>query len=165
MTLVVWHNTWLCCCLQLAAPIGLLSFTYHDFGGWRLAFCLPAGTHLGGVCGWASHGLCAALVPNLVLSGSKAERIGTAPMDHCGVGEWETPSSCLCVCGRILGWAVNVRHVRPHSGTAPSPADHRPEGGGVSRSPDGLFAQQEREPIRGRPAVRGKRIYGGRPGQ
>ena len=37
--------------------------------------------------------------------------------------------------------------------------------GGVSRSPDGLFAQQERGPIRGRPAVRGKRTYGGRPGQ
>ena len=36
---------------------------------------------------------------------------------------------------------------------------------GGSRSPDGLFAQQEREPIRGRPAVRGKRTYGGRPGQ
>ena len=33
------------------------------------------------------------------------------------------------------------------------------------RSPDGLFAQQERKPIRGRPAVRGKRTYGGRPGQ
>ena len=32
--------------------------------------------------------------------------------------------------------------------------------GGVSRSPDGLFAQQEREPIRGRPAKRGKRTYG-----
>ena len=36
-------------------------------------------------------------------------------------------------------------------------------GGGVS--PDGLFAQQEQEPIRGRPTVRGKRTYGGRPGQ
>ena len=36
---------------------------------------------------------------------------------------------------------------------------------GVSHSPDGLFAQQEREPIRGRPAMRGKGIYGGRPGQ
>ena len=36
---------------------------------------------------------------------------------------------------------------------------------GVSRSPDGLFAQQEREPIRGRRAVRGERTYGGRPGQ
>ena len=38
-------------------------------------------------------------------------------------------------------------------------------GGGVSRSPDGLFAQQEREPTRGRPTVRGKRTYGGRSGQ
>ena len=37
--------------------------------------------------------------------------------------------------------------------------------GGVSCSPGGLFAQQEREPIRGRPAMRGKRTYGGRPGQ
>ena len=40
---------------------------------------------------------------------------------------------------------------------------NRRQVGGVSRSPDGL--QQEREPIRGRPAVRGKRTYGGRPGQ
>ena len=37
--------------------------------------------------------------------------------------------------------------------------------GGVSRSPDGLFAQQERELIRGRPAVRGKKTHGGRLGQ
>ena len=37
--------------------------------------------------------------------------------------------------------------------------------GGVSRSPDGLFAQQEWGPIRGRPAVRGKGTYGGRSGQ
>ena len=37
--------------------------------------------------------------------------------------------------------------------------------GGVSRSPDGLFAQQEREPIRDRPAVRGKGTYVGRSGQ
>ena len=36
---------------------------------------------------------------------------------------------------------------------------------GVSRSPGRLFAQQEREPIRGRPAVRGKGTCGGRPGQ
>ena len=42
---------------------------------------------------------------------------------------------------------------------------NRHQVGGVSRSPDGLFAQQEREPIRGRPAVRGKRTYGGRLGQ
>ena len=38
-------------------------------------------------------------------------------------------------------------------------------GGGCLRSPDGLFAQQEREPIRGRPTVSRKRTYGGRPGQ
>ena len=42
---------------------------------------------------------------------------------------------------------------------------NRHQVGAVSRSPDGLFAQQEREPIRGGPAVRGKRTYGGRPGQ
>ena len=45
------------------------------------------------------------------------------------------------------------------------PLLNRHQVGGVSRSPDGLFAQQEREPIRGRPAVRGKSTYGGRPGQ
>ena len=36
---------------------------------------------------------------------------------------------------------------------------------GIRWGVDGLFAQQEREPIRGRPAVRGKRTNGGRPGQ
>ena len=45
------------------------------------------------------------------------------------------------------------------------PLLHRHQVGGVSRSPDGLFAQQEREPIRGRPAVRGNGTYGVRPGQ
>ena len=45
------------------------------------------------------------------------------------------------------------------------PLLNRHQVGGVSRSPDGLFAQQEREPIMGRPAVRRKRTYGGRPGQ
>ena len=45
------------------------------------------------------------------------------------------------------------------------PLLNRHQVGGASRSPDGLFAQQEWEPIRGRPAVRGKRTYGGRPGQ
>ena len=44
------------------------------------------------------------------------------------------------------------------------PLLNRHQVGGVSRSPDGLFEQQ-REPTRGRPAVRGKRTYGGRPGQ
>ena len=45
------------------------------------------------------------------------------------------------------------------------PLLNRHQVGGVSHSPDGLFAQQEREPIRGRPAVRGKRTYVGGPGQ
>ena len=45
------------------------------------------------------------------------------------------------------------------------PLLNRHQVGGVSHSPDGLFAQQVREPIRGRPAVRGKSTYGGRPGQ
>ena len=42
---------------------------------------------------------------------------------------------------------------------------NRHQVGVVSRSPDGLFAQQEREPTRGRPAMRGKGTYGGRSGQ
>ena len=45
------------------------------------------------------------------------------------------------------------------------PLLNRHQVGGVSRSPDGLFVQQDWKPIRGRPAVRGKRTYGGRPGQ
>ena len=45
------------------------------------------------------------------------------------------------------------------------PLLNRHQVGGVSRSPDGLFAQQEREPIRDRPAVRGKGTYVGRLGQ
>ena len=45
------------------------------------------------------------------------------------------------------------------------PLLNRHQVGGVSCSPDGLFVQQEREPIRGRPAVTAKRTYGGRPGQ
>ena len=45
------------------------------------------------------------------------------------------------------------------------PLLNRHQVGGVSRSPDGLFAQQEWEPLRGRPTVRGKRTCGGRPGQ
>ena len=45
------------------------------------------------------------------------------------------------------------------------PLLNRHQVGGVSCSPDGLFAHQEREPIRGRPAVRGKRTYGEQPGQ
>ena len=45
------------------------------------------------------------------------------------------------------------------------PLLNRHQVGGVSRSPDGLFAQHEREPTRGRPAVRGKGTNGGQSGQ
>ena len=52
--------------------------------------------------------------------------------------------------GRVRGgWGLLKRH----------------QVGDVSHSPDGLFAQQEREPISGTPAVRGKRTDGGQPGQ
>ena len=45
------------------------------------------------------------------------------------------------------------------------PLLNRHQVGGVSHSPDGLVAQQEREPTRGRSAVRRKGTYGGRSGQ
>ena len=45
------------------------------------------------------------------------------------------------------------------------PLLNRHQVGGVSGSADGLFAQQEREPTRGRLAVRVKGAYGVRPGQ
>ena len=45
------------------------------------------------------------------------------------------------------------------------PVLNRHQVGVVSRSPDGLFVHQEREPIGGKRAVMGKRTYGGRPGQ
>ena len=55
---------------------------------------------------------------------------------------------------------------KPHRCRGPGqPLLNRHQVGGVSRSPHGLFAQQEWEPIRGRPAVRGKKTHGGRPGQ
>ena len=57
------------------------------------------------------------------------------------------------------GGAQRSRRGNQNSG---QPLLNRHQVRGVSRSPDGLFAQQEREPIRGRPAVRGKRTYGGR---
>ena len=72
------------------------------------------------------------------------------------------------------GWHRDVPGGGGWGGLASQPRRYRVPGqpllnrhqvGGVSRSPDGLFAQQEREPIRGRPAVSGNRTYGGRPGQ
>ena len=66
--------------------------------------------------------------------------------------------------GRACAW--DAAHSQPRRYRVPGqPLLNRHQVGGVSRSPDGLFAQQEREPIRGRPAVRGKRTYGGRAGQ
>ena len=73
--------------------------------------------------------------------------------------------------GRVCAWgaATTKGMAWPASPVATRcQGNPRPTGirwGGVSRSPDGLFVQQEREPIKGRPAVRGKRTYGGRPGQ
>ena len=60
-----------------------------------------------------------------------------------------------------MAWPASPRRYRVPG----QPLLNRHQVGGVSRSPDGLFVQQEREPIRGRPAVRGKRTYGGWPGQ
>ena len=55
---------------------------------------------------------------------------------------------------------------QPHRYRVPrQPLLNRHQVRAVSRSPDGLFAQQEREPTRGRPAVRGKRTSGGQSGQ
>ena len=72
--------------------------------------------------------------------------------------------------GRACTWdAATIKGMAwpasPFATVPPQPLLNRHQVGGVSRSPDGLFAQQEREPIRGRPAVSGKRTYGGRPGQ
>ena len=50
---------------------------------------------------------------------------------------------------------------------APVPSPAQALSGSLTFEPsrEGGFAQQEREPIRGRPTVRGKRTHGGRPGQ
>ena len=65
-----------------------------------------------------------------------------------------------------MGGSDNTGHglaSQPHRyRVSGQPLLNRHQVGGVSRSPVELFAQQEREPIRGRPAVRGKRTYGGR---
>ena len=66
--------------------------------------------------------------------------------------------------GRACAWEAAT--IKPRRYRVPGqPLLNRHQVGGVSRSPDGLFAQQERKPIRGRPAVRGKRTYDGRLGQ
>ena len=60
-----------------------------------------------------------------------------------------------------MAWAASPPRLRVPG----QPLLNRHQVRGVSRSPDGLFAQQDREPIRGRPAVRGKGTYGGQSGQ
>ena len=69
--------------------------------------------------------------------------------------------ACAWEATAIKGMAWLARPVATGSG---QPLLNRHQVGGVSCSPDGLFAQQEREPITGRRAVRVKRTYGGRPG-
>ena len=71
--------------------------------------------------------------------------------------------ACAWEAATIKGMAWPARPVA--TGYQGNPCSTGIRWGGVSRSPDGLFTQREREPIRGRPAVRGKRTYGGRPGQ
>ena len=77
---------------------------------------------------------------------------------------FETFSRVLQLLGALGGGDGLASQLRRYR-VPGQPLLNRHQVGGVSRSPDGLFAQQEREPIRGRPTVRGKRTYGGRPGQ
>ena len=75
--------------------------------------------------------------------------------------------------GRACAWeaATTKGMVWPASPVATrcqvpgQPLLNRHQVGGVPLSAHGLFAQQEWEPTRGRPAVRGKGTYGGRSGQ
>ena len=93
-----------------------------------------------------------------------------------GIGHWLKPGYCLrrsppppppgaCAWAAATtkgdGLACQPRRYRVPG----QPLLNRHQVGGVSRSPDGLLAQHEREPIRGRPTVRGERTYGGWPGQ
>ena len=79
-------------------------------------------------------------------------------------------SSVPCECPALYRLAIDTEGFSrkgwvAHNRTIGRVLLNRHQVGGVSRSPDGLFAQQEREPMRGRPALRGKRTYGGPPGQ
>ena len=101
-----------------------------------------------------------------------------------GAATLSSAAPCVC-CGRVcLAKGDPLPFLRAVGCRAPPPWRPRARGatkaaragcglrgarcfvlGGGGGSPNGLFAQQEWEPIRGRPAVRGKRTYGGRPGQ
>ena len=117
-------------------------------GGWRLTNG-----------GWRSTDAC---LVNLVSVCPRG--LGCVPVHACwrrggGDGGWQSVR---------MGGSDNKGDglaSQPHRYRMPGqPLLNRHQVGGVSRSPDGLFAQQERDPIRGRPAVRGKRTYGGLPG-
>ena len=76
------------------------------------------------------------------------------------------PSGGLC-CSSPSGFCAGL-HWKGGGGCYRAPGQpllNRHQVGGVSRSPDGLFAQQVWEPTRGRPVVRGNGTYGGRSGQ
>ena len=88
------------------------------------------------------------------------------------IGEWATFCSGPLANQKKFSFGASNNSATRGGGGQPrryrvpgQPLLNRHQVGCVSRSPDGLFAQGEREPIRGRPAVRGKRTYGGRPGQ
>ena len=91
-------------------------------------------------------------------------------LTYCTEGsrQHETTSCICCICILHSSHGIEQQSAQQHRLLGGACFDLCAEvggGGAVSRSPDGLFAQQEREPIGGRPAVRGKRTYGGRPGQ
>ena len=96
--------------------------------------------------------------------GGEAARQGGAAMT-AGTGNQNGGDGRACAweaaTTKGMAWPASPRRYRVPG----QPLLNRHLVGGVSRSPDGLFAQQEREPTRGRPAVRGGRTYGGRPGQ
>ena len=84
----------------------------------------------------------------------------SAPLDGWGAHTPPRHPPCppprLKRLGQIFFWTFG--QLKIFSGIfSASKSSAPPEGGGGG--------QQEREPIRGRPAVRGKRTYGGRPGQ
>ena len=97
-------------------------------------------------------------------------RVTAMRTGHCP--QWHMPRlpcvrcTITCVpCNHHSAHLPFLHRKGPSAGGGGGALLNRHQVGGVSRSPDGQFAQQEREPIRGRPAVRGKRTYGGRPGQ
>ena len=71
--------------------------------------------------------------------------------------------ACIWVAATIKGMAWPASPVA--TGCQGNPCSTGIRWGVSPAAQMGCFAQQEREPIRGRPAVRGKRTYGGQSGQ